>query len=226
MTRHAKRTRVVIATHTIALQEQLMGKDLPFLNAVLPVEFSAVLVKGRGNYVSLRRLKGAAERQYSLFSDESQVSDLNRLVNWANTTTDGSRASLDFKPQPAVWDEAQSEHGNCLGRKCPTYDDCHYFKARRRVWNADVLVVNHALFFSDLALRRDGASLLPEYDAVIFDEAHNLEAVAADHLGLSVTNGQVEYLFNKLFNDRTNKGLLRHHSHLEGSSNLSTGCAS
>lgn len=211
-----KRTRVVIATHTIALQEQLMGKDLPFLNAVLPVEFSAVLVKGRGNYVSLRRLKGAAERQYSLFIDEAQVSDLNRLVDWANTTTDGSRASLDFKPQPTVWDEAQSEHGNCLGRKCPTYDDCHYFKARRRVWNADVLVVNHALFFSDLALRREGASLLPEYDAVIFDEAHNLEAVAADHLGLSVSNGQVEYLFNKLYNDRTNKGLLRHHSHLEG----------
>jgi ATP-dependent DNA helicase DinG len=211
-----KRTRVVIATHTIALQEQLMGKDLPFLNAVLPVEFSAVLVKGRGNYVSLRRLKGATERQYSLFSDEAQVSDLNRLVEWANSTTDGSRASLDFKPVPAVWDEAQSEHGNCLGRKCPTYDDCHYFKARRRAWNADLLVVNHALFFSDLALRREGASILPEYDAVVFDEAHNLEAVAADHLGLSVSNGQIEYLLNKLHNDRTNKGLLRHHSHLEG----------
>ena len=115
------------------------------------------------------------------------------------------------RPLPLVWDEVQSEHGNCLGKKCPTYNDCFYYKSRRRVWNADLLVVNHALFFSDLALRREGASILPDYDVVIFDEAHTMEAVAGDHLGLSVSNGQVQYLLNKLYNDRTNRGLLIHH---------------
>ena len=111
-----------------------------------------------------------------------------------------------------MWNEVQSEHGNCLGRRCPTYQNCFYYQARRRVWNADLLVVNHALFFSDLALRREGASLLPDYDVVVLDEAHTLEAVAGDHLGLSVSSGQLEFLFNKLYNDRTRRGLLLHHN--------------
>src|SRR6185295_2940148 len=119
-------------------------------------------------------------------------------------------ADLPQHPLSSVWDEVESDSGNCLGRKCPTYKECFYYRARRRVQNAQLLVVNHALFFSDLALRRGGVSILPDYQAVIFDEAHTLESVASDHLGLSVTSGQVDYLLNKLFNDRTNKGLLVH----------------
>jgi ATP-dependent DNA helicase DinG len=102
-----------------------------------------------------------------------------------------------------------------MGRNCPTHADCFYYQARRRVQNAQILIVNHALFFSDLALRRDGASILPPYDAVIFDEAHNMEAVAGDHLGVSVSSGQVEYTLNRLYNDRTNKGLLVQHGSAE-----------
>lgn len=203
-----KRTRVVISTHTISLQEQLIARDIPFLNAVIPLEFSAVLVKGRSNYVSLRRMKGAVEKAGSLFHSEQPIEQLGRIVEWSNHTTDGSKASLDFSPLPEVWSEVQSEHGNCLGKKCPTYEDCHYYAARRRVWNADILVVNHALFFSDLALRREGASILPDYDVVVFDEAHTLEAVASDHLGVSISSGQVEYLLNRLYSERQNKGLL------------------
>ena len=202
------RRKVVISTHTISLQEQLIAKDIPFLNAVLPVEFSAVLVKGRSNYISLRRMKGAVERSHSLFSKPEEIDHLQQIVEWSRSTGDGSLSDLSFKPLPQVWDEARSEHGNCLGKSCPTYDTCLYYRARRRIWNADLLVVNHALFFADLALRREGASVLPDYDVVIFDEAHTLEQVAADHLGLSVTSGQVEYLLNKLYNDRTQKGLL------------------
>ena len=202
------RRKVVISTHTISLQEQLITKDIPFLNAVLPVEFSAVLVKGRSNYISLRRMKGAVERSHSLFSKPEELDHLQKIVEWSRSTADGSLSDLSFKPLPQVWDEARSEHGNCLGKSCPTYDSCLYYRARRRIWNADLLVVNHALFFADLALRREGASVLPDYDVVIFDEAHTLEQVAADHLGLSVTSGQVEYLLNKLYNDRTQKGLL------------------
>lgn len=208
-----KRVRVVVSTHTISLQEQLIGRDIPFLNAVLPVEFSAVLVKGRGNYISLRRLRGAVERAPAMFVNEQQLQQLSGIVKWSQATTDGSLATLDFRPLPEVWDEVQSESSNCLGRKCPTYDDCLYFKARRRAWNADILVVNHALFFSDLALRREGANILPDYDVVVLDEAHTVEAVAGDHLGISVTSGQVDYLLNKLYNDRTQKGLLVHHRH-------------
>lgn len=203
-----KRLRVVISTHTIALQEQLIRKDIPFLAAVLPEEFSAVLVKGRSNYISLRRMNGAWERSKGLFADEESLTQLGDIREWSRTTTDGSLADLGFQPQPWVWDEVQSEFGNCLGKKCPTHADCFYYAARRRVGNADLLVVNHALFFSDLALRRDGAKLLPDYDVVIFDEAHTVESVAADHLGLTASSGQLDYLLGKLYSERTNRGLL------------------
>lgn len=203
----AKR-RVVISTHTISLQEQLISRDLPLLNSILPVEFSAVLVKGRSNYVSLRRLKGALEKSRSLFPTSEAEDQVRSLAGWARETNDGSLASLDFKPLPQVWDEVRSEHGNCLGKNCPTYSDCHYYKARRRVWNADVLIVNHALFCADLALRREGASVLPDYQTVVFDEAHTLEQVAADHLGLGISSGQIEYMLNRLFNEKTQKGLI------------------
>ena len=204
----APRRKIVISTHTISLQEQLIQKDIPFLNAVLPVEFSAVLVKGRSNYISLRRMKGAVERSHSLFSQPEDMQHLQQIVEWSRNTGDGSLSDLSFKPNNLVWDEVRSEHGNCLGKSCPTYESCLYYRARRRIWNSDLLVVNHALFFADLALRREGASVLPDYDVVVFDEAHTLEQVAADHLGLSVTGGQVEYLLNRLYNDRTQKGLL------------------
>jgi ATP-dependent DNA helicase DinG len=202
------RRRIVVSTHTISLQEQLITKDLPLLRAVIPDEFTAVLVKGRGNYLSLRRMNLAAERMASLFSDEEERRDLRQIIAWSKKTGDGSLSDLTFRPRPTVWDEVQSDSSNCLGRKCKTYKDCFYFRARRRVHNAQILIVNHALFFSDLALRRVGASILPDYEAVVFDEAHNLEAVAGDHLGLGVTSGQVQYVLSKLFNDRTNKGLL------------------
>jgi ATP-dependent DNA helicase DinG len=203
----AKR-RIVISTHTISLQEQLIAKDLPLLRAVIPEEFSAVLVKGRGNYLSLRRMNQAAERMVSLFSEEEEHRDLRQTIAWSKKTGDGSLSDLSFRPRPAVWDEVQSDSSNCLGRKCKTYNQCFYFRARRRVHNAQLLIVNHALFFSDLALRRVGASILPDYEAVVFDEAHNLEAVAGDHLGLGVTSSQVQYILTRLYNDRTNKGLL------------------
>lgn len=206
---HSK--RVIVSTHTISLQEQLIGRDIPFLNAVLPVEFSAVLVKGRSNYLSLRRLKGTLARAASLFARPEETEQLEQLARWARNTSDGSLADLPFNPSSVLWDEVASEHGNCLGRNCPTYNECFYYKARRRIWNADVLVVNHALFFSDLAVRSAGASILPDYDVVIFDEAHTLEQVASEHLGLSVSSGQCEYQLNRLFTERSQKGLLARH---------------
>lgn len=200
--------RVVISTHTISLQEQLISKDLPFLNSIIPREFSAVLVKGRGNYLSRRRLDSALGRANSLFQEPDEFDQLREIGEWAKNSHDGSKTDLAFRPLGSVWDEVASDSSNCLGKACPTYKSCFYYAARRRVQHAQILVVNHALFFSDLALRRVGVSILPDYDAVVFDEAHTLEAVAGDHLGISASSGQVEYTLNKLYNDRTNKGLL------------------
>ncbi|NQU24935.1 MAG: helicase, partial [Candidatus Nealsonbacteria bacterium] len=202
--------RVVVSTHTISLQEQLIGKDIPLLNSIIPLEFTAVLVKGRRNYVSLRRLDNAMERAGSLFSSEEEFKQLQQIRKWSKQTADGSLSDLDFRPRGDVWDEVASDHGNCMGRKCPRYKECFYYLARRRISHAQILIVNHALFFSDLALRRQQVSILPDYDAVVFDEAHTLEAVAGEHLGLKVTSGQIDYNLRKLYNQRTNRGLLVH----------------
>jgi ATP-dependent DNA helicase DinG len=200
--------KVVISTHTISLQEQLLAKDLPFLNSVIPREFSAVLVKGRGNYLSLRRLQNAQRRGASLFHSQQEFDELRQIASWSKETFDGTLSELSFRPNSSVWTEVNSDSGNCMARNCPTHDDCFYYRARRRVQNAQLLIVNHALFFSDLSLRRAGVSILPNYDAVIFDEAHTLHQVAQQHLGLRVTEGQIEYNLNRLYNDRTNRGLL------------------
>ncbi|MBI3838611.1 MAG: DEAD/DEAH box helicase [Planctomycetia bacterium] len=211
----APQRRVVISTHTISLQEQLIHKDLPLLGSVIPLEFAAVLVKGRHNYLSLRRLRLAAGRATSLYYRDEEFAELRALVDWSRETADGSLADLQRRPLVNVWDEVESDTVNCLGRECPTHKECFYYRARRRVQNAQVLIVNHALFFSDLALRRSGASILPDYDVVIFDEAHNLESVASDHLGVNLSSGQIEYVLNKLYNERTNRGLLVHHRFAE-----------
>jgi ATP-dependent DNA helicase DinG len=203
-----KECRVVVSTHTISLQEQLIHKDLPFLQQVMPRPFNAVLVKGRSNYLSLRRLRGALQRQGALFTQDSEVRQLQQIGRWSRQTRDGSRSDLGFLPAPAVWEWVESDSGNCLGRKCEDYDKCFYFKARRSVHAANLLVVNHALFFSDLALRRAGAKMLPDYRVAILDEAHTLEDVAADHLGLQLTRGSVTWLLNRLLTIRQDRGLL------------------
>ncbi|WP_417733207.1 ATP-dependent DNA helicase [Rosistilla oblonga] len=203
--------RVVISTHTISLQEQLIMKDLPLLNSVIPREFSSVLVKGRSNYVSLRRLKLAQTKAAGMFERDTQHVQLRQITEWAKETTDGSRSTVPTRIEAGVWDEVASDSGNCMGRKCETHDKCFYYAARRRMQNAQILVVNHALFFSDLALRQQDISLLPDYDAVILDECHTIEAVAGDHLGIRVSNGQIDYILNKLYNPRTQKGLLIAH---------------
>ncbi|MBI4719012.1 MAG: DEAD/DEAH box helicase [Planctomycetes bacterium] len=200
--------RVVISTHTIALQEQLIEKDIPFLQSVLPESFTAVLVKGRANYLGLRRLARASQRQNALFDSTGQVAELHRLEDWAYTTQDGSLADLTEQPLPVVWDRVRSEADDCRGRQCPTYGKCFYQRARRRAGEAQILVVNHALLFSDIAVRRQESSILPDYDYAILDEAHTVEQVAGDHLGASLSNTQIQYLLNSLYNERTGKGSL------------------
>ena len=203
-----KRRRVLISTHTIALQEQLIAKDVPLLNAVIPREFSAVLVKGRSNYLSIRRMERAIAKATTLMTTDQQHQQLRDIKSWTKETADGSLSTLPIRPDSQVWDEVKSDTSNCLRRACKHHNDCFYFKARRRAQNAQLMIVNHAMFFSDLALRRQGVSILPDYDAVILDECHTIESVAGDHLGIRLTSGQFDYLFNQLYNDQSQKGLL------------------
>ncbi len=206
--------RIVVSTHTISLQEQLLQKDIPFLRNHLPYDFKVALVKGRGNYVSLRRSRVARQKMMTLVGDRRMQDQLVQIGKWERTTRDGSKSDLDFQPMPSVWDLVESDSSNCMGKKCPSHADCFYYRARRGIGEAQILIVNHALFFTDLALRRAGIKILPDYKAVIFDEAHTVEDVAADHLGIDVGQGAIDFHLSKLLapsvyrGARTHRGLL------------------
>jgi ATP-dependent DNA helicase DinG len=203
-----KRERVIVCTHTISLQEQIFEKDVPLLNAVIPDEFTTVLCKGRGNYISLRRLRIASEKKSRICHNEEEEHSLDLVEDWAYETTDGSRATLPQLPRRGVWEHVESDAGNCMGRRCPTYDKCFYQSARRRMENADLLICNHALFFSDLALRSRGGGFLPAYDHVIFDEAHHLEDVASGHFGIRVGESRTRHVLRTLYNATNGRGTL------------------
>jgi len=200
--------RVVISTHTISLQEQLMSKDIPLLQSVYPDEFSAVLVKGRGNYLCRRRLDQTVARQHLFFDRNAQFEQLHVIQDWAGKTDEGSLSSLPLTPEPGVWERMNAEQGNCLGKKCTYYETCHWQAAKRRMQSGQLLIVNHALFFSDLALRMAGVNYLPKYDAVIFDEAHTIEDVAGQHFGLKVTESTVRYQLRSLYDLKKGRGVL------------------
>jgi ATP-dependent DNA helicase DinG len=200
--------KVVVSTYTIALQEQLIEKDIPALIAAVGKPIKAVLVKGRQNYLGLRRLMQTSRRQHAIFSGPDDLDALHRIEDWAYETTDGSLSDLDFQPLPQLWQRVRSESNNCMGMKCESYDKCFYQRARRRAEDADLLVVNHALFFADLALRQRNVAFLPDYQYVVLDEAHNIESVAADHFGLTVSAQQMALLLNAVFNPQSGRGFV------------------
>jgi ATP-dependent DNA helicase DinG len=198
--------RVLISTFTITLQEQLVNKDIPFLADCLNRSFTAGLAKGRGNYLCKRRLEFAMRKQRLLFGQSD--SELLLINDWANQTKDGSLSDIPFVPSALVWDSVNSEHGNCRGHKCPHFQDCFHQQARRQLEKADIIVANHALLFSDLALKEEGALVLPDYKYVIIDEAQNIEHVAEEQFGIDISSRKVKFLLDGLYNPRTHKGLL------------------
>ncbi|MCC6426220.1 MAG: helicase [Phycisphaerales bacterium] len=214
---------ILLATNTIALQEQLITKDIPLLREILDPQpppsddpslppptpkLRPVLVKGRGNYISIRRLKLASQRQDRLFPDPASRRSLHQVEEWAYETRDGTLSTLPQLERPGIWDKVQSDSGNCMGRKCPDYESCFYQSARRAMEGANLLVCNHALFFSDLALRAQEVGFLPKYDHVILDEAHGVEDTAADHFGISLSEGRINHLLTTLYHPRTGRGYL------------------
>lgn len=174
------RERVVISTATINLQQQLIDKDIPIIKRITGSKVKAVLVKGRGNFVCLRRLE-EARRQTELFSDTAD--EIERIYQWSETTSSGSRSDLSFVPDPGVWSRVCSESDACMGMKCPKRERCFVLKMKKNASDANVLVVNHHILFSDLAMRANGAgynatAVLPPFNRLIFDEAHTIEKSA------------------------------------------------
>lgn len=205
----AEGQRVVISTHTINLQEQLIEKDLPLLAACLPVEFSAQKALGRRNYLGLRRLGVAMAQAPLLADDDPDVRSLKRLAQWSRSTLEGRFVELDPLPAGSVLDDVQSEADNCLGRRCEHYKECFYQSARRRLETADIIVTNHALLVIDAQLKRIDRGVLPDYEVLVVDEAHHLAHVAADHLGLEVDRRQVMRLLSRLFGRGRRPGQIR-----------------
>ncbi|MFK5926871.1 MAG: helicase C-terminal domain-containing protein [Desulfuromusa sp.] len=208
----ANQERVVISTRTINLQEQLIRKDLPFLQRATGIEFYAVLVKGRSNYFCLRRGETAG-RELGLF-EQQQVEEIQQMLQWAETTGDGSKEELSFIPSYQAWEEVCCEADQCARVRCQYYRRCFFHKARRRAARADILVVNHALLLSDLALRQQtdnysATAVLPPFERVILDEAHHLEDVATSYFSLQLTRFTFSRVLNRLRHPRKlNQGLL------------------
>jgi ATP-dependent DNA helicase DinG len=211
-----RKKKAVVSTHTINLQEQLTEKDLPMLAQVLPEKFTFTMLKGRANYLCTRRLQKAMQQSGSLFTS-SEATELQRIYEWSRTTSDGSLSDFEIEPDPKVWSLVCSERGLCSPKICGHQSDfakdqgpCFFQRARSRILSADVLVVNHTLFFTllgGLDEDQDGGILFRN-DFVVFDEAHQMEGVASRHIGLSLSSGQVRYALHRLWNPRTEKGLL------------------
>ncbi|MDZ7779415.1 MAG: helicase C-terminal domain-containing protein [Gemmatimonadota bacterium] len=201
--------RTILSTNTINLQEQLVGKDLPLVEKLVG-DVSWALVKGRGNYVSIRRALLAADGQESLFEDD-RSSEMKALLEWMETSDDGSLSDLDFVPSDDVWEEVRSDPDMCLRARCPHFQECFYQRSRRRAASAQLLVVNHHLLFTDLAVRRatgnyTQAAVLPSYKRVVLDEAHNVEDSATSHLGVELTRRGMYRTLSRL--DRRGRGIL------------------
>jgi len=194
--------RVVISTNTINLQEQLVKKDIPLLKKILGFEFEAILVKGRSNYVCLRKVD-ELEADFASLADEEETEELKTLIRWARQSKDGSKADLTFIPGLSVWEKLASESDTCTRSKCRHFRECFVNKARRNAVRAQILIVNHHLLFADLAIRQqtgsfEDAAILPPYECIIFDEAHHLENVATSYFGSRITRAGIIRILRRL----------------------------
>ncbi len=205
--------KAVISTHTINLQEQLMRKDIPLVRKIWGEDFSAALLKGRQNYLCSGRLRRAMQQTGDLFT-QGETAELKRIFEWSRETKDGTLSDLGFTPHPKVWAQVCSEPHVCTPRICGPESGCFYQEARRKVMEARVVVLNHTLFFGLLGqggsysedAEEDG--FLFPHDFVVLDEAHTIENIAAQQLGLKLSRHDMHYDLRRLFNPSTRKGIL------------------
>jgi ATP-dependent DNA helicase DinG len=186
--------RVIVSTGTKNLQEQILEKDLPLLREALRVRFTATVMKGRGNYVCLHRFD--AYRHSPVQRTGAERLALSLIEAWLPATTTGDRAEIDDLPEDlSFWPEVSATTENCLGNDCPRYAECFVTKMRQRAAEADVVIVNHHLLCADASVRQHSfGSVIPEAPLLVVDEAHQLEDVATQYFGVTVSNYRVEEL--------------------------------
>ena len=216
----SEKRKAIISTHTINLQEQLVYKDIPIVQKLLPENLSAVLLKGRRNYICANRLKAALRQGPDLFTSSEQA-ELKRLMAWCSETDDGTLSDVGFSPSPKVWAQVCSEPHICTAKICGNDRACFYQQTRKRLAEADVVVLNHTLFFTLLASNdpddeNRGSGYLFPNDFVIFDEAHTLENIAARQLGLNLSQSGIRFEINRLYNSKTRKGLFHAAKDIQG----------
>jgi len=200
--------KVIISTYTKTLQQQILNHDIPLLQEQLGVRFRYAICLGHENYLSLRRLGRAG--QTGLFTKPEEDGQMGAIFDWAGSTTAGVRNDLPFQVLPSVWEEVGRQKDQCLGKHCETYDSCFYFKARKKWFGAHLLIVNHHLFFANVA---SSGAVLPAFDAVVFDEAQNIEDAATSFLGLDISNSNLNYFLDRLYNPKTRRGVLTRLDH-------------
>ncbi|QJX50791.1 ATP-dependent DNA helicase [Fusobacterium nucleatum] len=208
----ANKKKVIIATNTINLQEQLLLKDIPLAKSIIKEEFSYVLVKGRSNYLCKRlfnELSIGRSIDIETFSMEARE-QIEYILKWGNKTKTGDKAELPFEVYPDVWELVQSTTELCLGKKCPYRKECFYMKTRIEKMEADILISNHHVFFADLNVRAETDFdseylILPRYDMVIFDEAHNIESVARSYFSVEVSKISFTRLLNRIYQKKNKR---------------------
>ena len=186
--------RIIISTGTKNLQEQLMEKDIPFLQKILPKKFSAAYMKGRSNYACLYKLHKSDDQP--ILDGIDEIDSFKEVREWARETKTGDRAELTYLPENlSFWSRVNAKSETCIGQKCPDFEPCFITRMRVGADKADIVIVNHHLFFADLSVRGNQfGKVLPDYGAVIFDEAHLIEDIAADYFGFQVSNFQIDEL--------------------------------
>ena len=215
---------VLVSTHTINLQEQILKKDLPFIERLLGREISYAVGKGRSNYLCLRRLSQIASLEQRYFAGEELSGQISTLLNWVQNSQNGDYTEMDRQLSRQLWNLVCCERGNCLNKRCRFYQKCFLFKARRRLADCQVIIANHAFFFSSMAMRgkptakdeeNQNSSLLPKLSAVVLDEAHTMEEVASSHLGARSDTLSIRQLLNRLYVDERHPRLLANDNCLE-----------
>ena len=201
------RERVVVSTGTINLQQQLIEKDIPAAKKITGLDVKAVLVKGRQNYLCLRRLEDASSER-DLFSEETEVFD--KLYEWSKTSPTGSKSDLSFLPPESVWTRINSESDACMGMRCPFREKCFVMKVRKEASDASIIVVNHHLLFADIESRMNGGgyedtAVLPPYKRIVFDEAHGIEDSATSFFSESITRFKLMKQVNLLYRQKTRR---------------------
>lgn len=200
--------RTVISTNTINLQEQLLHKDIPALAKALKIDIKPVLVKGMYNYLCLRKFS-EAQQEFLLLSPQ-EAEELQKIDIWKENTADGSRSSLPFSPSAATWDKVAAESDTCNRNKCPFFQQCHFFKARRQANDAQLLIANHHLLFADVTRRAEtenykDPAILPPFTRLILDEAHNIEDIATDYFASRISQMDIMRLMGRLTADKGGK---------------------